>query len=149
MATKWDARNERARDLGYRNYYDYRAHGYGRDAPTQPAARGEDLARLRGHRGPSDLAAVANRVEVLTIMPGTRNAKGQWTSALVLVEMNDGTTRQYRIPASHLKNRDRMADLYSTLVSGGGGGVVVDVYSMFGEADDIDDLGAWEEDAGA
>ncbi len=71
-------------------------------------------------------------------MPATRNAKGQWVSALVIVELSNGKTKEYRIPASALKSKQRMDALYATLVSSGGGGVIIDVYSMFGESDDVD-----------
>lgn len=141
-SSKWEARNERARSLGYESYYDYRAHGYGRDAPSSPRASGEDLARLRGHRGASDLEAISHRIDVLTIMPASRDSLGRWVTATVLVELTDGTTREYTLRAKDL-TKYQMQTLYQALSSGmaggGGGGVVIDVYHMFGESDDVDD----------
>lgn len=148
MAGKWDARNERARELGYRNYYDYRAHGYGAKAPSEPAARGEDLARLRGHRGAADLERLSNRIEVMTVLPADRNAKGQWVTATVIVELDNGKTMQFTLRGKNL-TRGGLDDLYQTLIGiAGGGGVIIDIYNMFGEIDtyDVDDYYADADD---
>lgn len=50
----WERRNAKAQALGYRNYYDYRIHLYGKMPANQEAPRGEPRQRLRGHRGRVD-----------------------------------------------------------------------------------------------
>lgn len=74
-------RNENARTLGYRNYYDYRIHNHGRIPPSSPAPRGEARERLRGHRGPADL------LERLT--PGSHVTVHGWE--------RDAATGRYRV----------------------------------------------------
>jgi len=48
-------RDARARKLGYKSEYDYRAHGYGKRKPSEPRYRGKELRKYRGHTGAADL----------------------------------------------------------------------------------------------
>lgn len=45
----WRARNARARKLGYRSYYDYRIHDFGRIPAGKPPVPKGERADLRGH----------------------------------------------------------------------------------------------------
>lgn len=87
----------RARAAGYASYYDYRAHDYGRIPPSEPRARGDRLAALRGHRSAADLdrALRSGRVELVNTMR-TVDAKGR-IGVDVLVTRDDGSTVAYRI----------------------------------------------------
>lgn len=59
-ASAWQRRNEQARALGYRNYYDYRVHGYG-DQPPGPIRISEAVrAERRGHSEEAFRAFVRN-----------------------------------------------------------------------------------------
>ena len=94
----WAKRNAAARKAGYTSYYDYRAHGFGKRAPSEPRFTGEQLARLRGHRSQADLsrAVKAGKVELVIIDPGKRDPKtGRYRDARAVVTMDDGSERSY------------------------------------------------------
>ena len=63
-------RDERARALGYKGYYDYRAHDNGRLAPDAPRLSGQPLARARGHVGAEDLVRDIREGDVVTLIDG-------------------------------------------------------------------------------
>lgn len=81
--------NARAQAAGYRDYYDYRIHGYGRIPPGVQVGAAE-RRQYRGHAGLNELLAAINRVHrypdgtrgplILEIQPqGTeRGAGGRW-----------------------------------------------------------------------
>jgi len=110
----WERRNERARAAGYANYYDYRAHDYGRRAPDTPRARGETLARLRGHRSASDLERMlrSGRVELVNTVT-TVDANGR-VGVDVLVTLNDGRTVEYRVTDRQTKRVGDLIDAMGT-----------------------------------
>ena len=91
----WQRRNARAQALGFRNYYDYRAHNYGRRPPSEEPARGPELARLRGHRGPADLDRALSRgdVELMNVIQTSTDPP----EFEVLVTRADGSTATYRV----------------------------------------------------
>ena len=91
----WQRRNARAQALGFRNYYDYRAHNYGRRPASAPAARGPELARLRGHRGPRDLdrALARGDVELMNVIQTSSDPP----EFEVLVTRADGSTATYTV----------------------------------------------------
>lgn len=120
-ASRWENRNARARTLGYKNYYDYRAHGYGATPPKAPRATGERLAALRGHRSAAGLNRLSRsgRVELVKVNPGARDPKtGQWSTAEVTLTLDDGSERTFRLRGSQLE-RFRMRRLYLDLDRGG------------------------------
>lgn len=93
----YERRNARARALGYRNYYDYRIHGYGREppgAPVDPEARAE---RMGLRRGGGFLALLRNpdRVGAITELRTSREA-------IMIVTMRTGEMRVYRVPFRRL-----------------------------------------------
>ena len=115
----WERRNARARQAGYLNYYDYRAHGYGAKPPAAPRAKGPELARLRGHASLADLNKLISRgqVELVKVNPGERNPKtGTWKSGDLIVTLSDGSERTFRLRGAQLSRakmrllRDRFAD---------------------------------------
>lgn len=85
--TAWSRRNKLARSKGYKDYYDYRAHDYGRVPASQPKARGETLARLRGHRSATDFEKLvgSGRVWAISQFPTRRDAKGRILEAQFIV----------------------------------------------------------------
>jgi hypothetical protein len=89
----YERRDARARALGYRSYYDYRAHGNGARAPSEPRLSGESLARARGHRGASDLQGALRRgdVELINVVH-SGGAEYQ-----VLITRADGSTQSYTV----------------------------------------------------
>ena len=120
MATAtWERRNARARALGYENYYDYRAHGYGSEPPSAPRATGEELARLRGHRADADLArklesGQAADVSVLKTVRDPRT--GQITELEVMVTDHSGRMSRYRVRDTSDAGRQRIDE---ALLAGG------------------------------
>jgi hypothetical protein len=91
-------RDARARNLGYRSDYDYRAHGYGRVPPDQPRLAGGELRRARGHASLADLERelAAGNVEMLSIQ-AIRNAKGQIERVDFLATLANGETVEFSI----------------------------------------------------
>lgn len=115
----WQARNARARAAGYRSYYDYRTHEYGRRPPSEPPARGARLAELRGHRSAADLAAAirTGRVEMVLTNTSRRDARGRITEIEVQATMADGSRRTYTLKGNALKQR-QLSELQEALASG-------------------------------
>lgn len=127
----WQRRNEAARAKGYKNYYDYRAHGYGRDAPDAPRATGERLRRLRGHAAGSDLLAAARsgRIELAIVEPGSKGGDGRYRSARIVATMDDGSERTFWLRG---KQFDQGAALGQAIRDGGA--VLLDSYGLLGPA---------------
>lgn len=120
-SSRWQARNARARSLGYKNYYDYRAHGFGAQPPAAPRASGEQLARLRGHRSAADLDRLVARgqVELVKVDPGERDPRtGQWKRGDLIVTLSDGRELTFRLKGAQLTKR-RMRKLRRDLIAGG------------------------------
>lgn len=120
-SSSWERRNARARAAGYRNYYDYRAHGFGAKPPDAPRARGEELARLRGHRSAADLRTLvaSGRVELVKVDPQQRDPKtGQWKRGDLIVTLSDGTERTFRLSGRQL-TRSKMRALRGAFIDGG------------------------------
>lgn len=93
-------RDERARALGFRNYYDQRVRGGRLEAPRP---KGETLRRARGHAGPKDLESVlrSGRVAILSQEPiGERGADGRYKEVRVTAQMTDGSQRRFRLRTS-------------------------------------------------
>lgn len=103
--------NARAQSLGYRNYYDYRIHGYGIIPPAERIS-GEQLARARGHRSASDLkrdVGPGDVVSVWTYGPRDKEGRYQWVDILLLDA--SGRERIYRLRGSKItaRNLDKIA----------------------------------------
>ncbi len=131
-SSAWEARNARARSLGYRNYYDYRVHGYGADAPDAPAATGERLSRLRGHRSGSDLLSLAKRGEIaLALVIPTRKdpESGKISEAAVRVTLDDGSEKEFRL-TGQLSDEDWLDEFSDALDDSDTD--VVDTYMLIG-----------------
>lgn len=104
----WQARNAKAQSLGYRNYYDYRVHQYGKRPASEPAPTGRLLARLRGHgRAPGGrvgegaregrrLVREAQAGDYLAVFPH-RDAAGELTGVYVTRIPMEGEPAEYLI----------------------------------------------------
>ena len=99
MARPWEERNAAARAKGYKNYYDYRAHNYGRIPPEKPKLSGERLARAAGRAGPAALrkALTSGEAELVIVTPTQRNRAGQFTQVSIDVTNANGDSRTYWI----------------------------------------------------
>lgn len=98
ISPAWNARNARAQAAGYRNYYDYRAHDYGRIPPAGEPLRGEPLSRARGHRSAADLArAVQEGAVVMVGGHSERGKDGRYTWVDLVLVRPDGSERVYRL----------------------------------------------------
>lgn len=108
----WERRNARARALGFESYYDYRAHNYGKRAPSEPRSTGDELARLRGHRADADLRTRLSRgdVELVSSAQTTRDPKtGRFTRVTVDVVDARGKTTRYTLKRLGKADREALA----------------------------------------
>lgn len=145
-SSSWERRNDRARALGYRNYYDYRAHDFGR---SRAKLSGEALRAARGHVGAADLEALlrSGRVAVLSQEPvGDRDASGRYRQVNVAAQLTDGSQRRFRLRGAALQP-DHMAGLRGA-VSDAGTDIYtnpsLDVLFLF-DRDDLEEPFDWNE----
>lgn len=113
----WEKRNQRARSLGYRNYYHYRTSEYGKLPPSAPAPSGSKLRRLRGHLGRADFLAdlgegdliiMPNGISSVEFDPDGRDGEGAYREIVKLVI--DGETGADRTYILRNLTRDELAD---------------------------------------
>lgn len=144
----WQRRNAAARAKGYQNYYDYRAHGYGREAPEAPRATGERLRRLRGHAAGADLLALvrSGRVELAIVEPGAKGGDGKYTSARIVLTLDDMDERVYWLRGKAL-DPERAGPLGAAIRDGGA--VLLDSYGLLGPATAAEGPTAHADDAEA
>lgn len=115
----YEARNVRARALGYQSYYDYRAHGNGRIPPTQPALSGAALRAARGHTGPADLVREARPGDLVTAVPDpTSRGKDGTYSRVIVTLVGERGERQYVIRRQQMKG-GRLDKLVGALTGAG------------------------------
>lgn len=89
-------RQERARQLGHKGYYQRRVAG---------AERGtEAFQRARGHRGRADLVRSLRPGDLVGIEPSTsaRDKQGRWTRVVINVIGEDGAEREYTLTKAQL-----------------------------------------------
>ncbi len=121
-SASWDARNARARALGYSSYYDYRAHDNGRLAPSAPRLRGQALARSRGHRSLADLRQLIRSGRAVEVLPVglERDSKGRYKVIDVLVLVEGGAERHF-VLRGRQAGEGQLARLRALLESSGVG----------------------------
>lgn len=119
-SASWERRNARARALGYENYYDYRAHDYGSRPAGDPRAKGETLARLRGHRGSRDLEHDLRAGKVIALNPlrPTRDDDGKVVSQPIEVVYADGSSRVFTLKGASL-DPEKIRDLEDAAAGAG------------------------------
>lgn len=101
MAT-WEERNAKARQAGFRNYYDYRIHGYGKIPPDEKIT-GERLARARGHRSRADFNRELESGDVVSVWGlGPRDQSGQYRWVDLMVQKDNGDERIFRFRANQI-----------------------------------------------
>lgn len=107
LSPAYERRNQRARALGYRSYYDYRAHDNGRLPPDAAPVKGERLGRLRGHRSATDLVrSVKTGSLVMVVNHSERDAStGQYTWVEVVTVDPSGRERSFRLRGPQLRRR--------------------------------------------
>lgn len=105
--------NARARELGYKSYYDWRAHDSGRIPPSEPRASGERLARARGHRSAADLRAALKRDALVLTTELTRGKGGRYSAVEITVVDAAGVERVFTLRgrAASQASLRRLADL--------------------------------------
>jgi len=115
--------NARARELGYRSYYDYRLHGSGRIPPgtPPPPAGSAERAAARGHRGAEDLVRSLRPGDVIILPDGlpsiTRNGRtGNYERIRVLVVKENGTEQRFTIRRA---SYERIAGLLERMAAKG------------------------------
>ena len=136
----YERRNARARALGYKSYYDYRAHGNGARAPEAPRLSGEKLRQARGHASAADLERANLDGALVTTIGEGRRADGSYQRLRVTVVDIDGRQREYVLRGKQAEARQ----LRQTIRAVAGGGAVfspspsLDLQQMV--ADDVDDF---------
>ncbi len=119
VSPAWARRNELARLRGYRSYYDYRAHNYGRLPADAPRVTGEQLSRLRGHRGRGELLRAARDGDVISVTGSSeRDKRGRFTWIEVTRIDAAGRARTYRLTGADMKET-RILALLDELESAG------------------------------
>ncbi len=94
-------RNERARALGYRNYYDQRLHAGAPPGAALPPKGSAERSRLRGHRGGADLVRSLKPGDVIVVPDGipdvAKDSKGRYAKIDLLVLRDSGRTDRYTV----------------------------------------------------
>lgn len=111
--------NARARKLGYKSYYDWRAHGSGLVPPDRPRLSGEPLARARGHRSAADLAKTVRAGSVVLVLDYKRGKDGRFVWVDVQEVGADGSERVFRLKGAQLRT-SRMRTLIAQVQARGG-----------------------------
>ena len=103
--TAYERRNQRARELGYRNYYDYRLHKNGRIPPGPLTLSPAERARRRGHRGRNDFLRSLGEGDLILLPYGissvefdesARDGEGAYAEIVKLViDAQTGDEREY------------------------------------------------------
>lgn len=139
-SSAWEGRNARAQAAGFRNYYDYRAHDYGR---SEGKLAGDALRQARGHASAADLESTlaSGRVVVLSQEPvGDRLPDGRYREVRVTAQMVDGSQRRFRLRGKQLTEpelrplraaiQDSGTDVYNN--------PSLDVLAIFDPLDELD-----------
>lgn len=115
----YERRNQRARQLGYRNYYDYRIHGHGTRPPGEPVTPSA-RKRLAGHAGranflrslqPGDLISLVQPISQIEI-----DARGRYKRIDKLVI--DGESRQHFYTLRNLTRAQLVATIRAEIDAG-------------------------------
>jgi hypothetical protein len=136
----YQRRNARARALGYRSYYDYRAHGNGARPPSAPKLSGEKLRQARGHASAADLRRASLDGALVTTIGEGRKADGSYERLRVIVVDLDGRQREYVLRGKQARQRQ----LRQTVAAIDAAGAVfspspsLDLQTMIDEPDDFD-----------
>lgn len=83
--TPYQARNERAKALGYKSYYDYRIHGNGKLPPGPIKLEPEERARRRGHRGRVDFLGSLDEGDLIVMPEGLRSVERDTRGRYILI----------------------------------------------------------------
>lgn len=98
--TPWQKRNAAAQAKGYRNYYDYRIHQYGKRPASEEPPTGEERRRLEGKRGRASLRAALrkpDRIALIVEVPEATPRTGQWDQMRFIVTFTDADIREYLV----------------------------------------------------
>jgi hypothetical protein len=130
LASEQDRRNERARELGFRNDYDRRIRG---SDVSRERPRGEELAQARGHRGAADFERVVQRGDIIFVetIPTEVNSLGQWSVVTVRVTFSDGREQTYRLRGDKDLNKDARMGWIEMLTDYNDEVDISDIYGVF------------------
>ena len=100
-SSAWEKRNAKARAAGYRNYYDYRVHNYGK-RPARETVGQAEREKYQGKRGPAQLRRALktpDRIALIIELPASyRGSTGEVEVMRYNVTFTDGDIREYLIP---------------------------------------------------
>lgn len=114
----WQRRNAAARNLGYKSYYDYRVHDYGRRPPSA-AVLASTRPALRGHRSAADLGRSIDQGALVTYNGSERDpTTGRFLWVELAVVDAHGNERVYRLSGKQLE-RKNLQKLVNAMVDAG------------------------------
>lgn len=103
-ARRYELRDASARSKGYKSYYDYRKHGYGKQRPGTAKPGTEELAQIRGHRSIADLEKSLGNGDRIAINEfGPRGKDGRYTWVEVILIDSKGRDRRFVLRGQALK----------------------------------------------
>lgn len=108
----WEKRNAAAKAKGYRNYYDYRVHDYGKRPPDEVVQRAK-RAKQSGSRGPAAFkrALKSGNIGLLVEAPRKRGPGGEWQQIAFVAVTTKGEIRDYYIDIDDRYDLDYWHDL--------------------------------------
>lgn len=110
----WEKRNEAARRKGYKNYYDYRVHNYGK---SKQKATGARLRMLRGHASTADLKQTLKNARSVVVVGKHSDKSGRWDQFDFLVTDASGDTDMFALRGSQA-TRGKLKSLVEFMESG-------------------------------
>lgn len=100
--SRWERRNAKARELGYRNYYDYRKHGYGAQPPEEKPTRRAPYGKAAFKR----LLRKPDQLALITEVPKAHRPDGSWTKMRFITMRTDGRIDEYVVPLDDVEDLD-------------------------------------------
>lgn len=111
--TAWQRRNREAQAKGYRNYYDYRIHDYGKRPPAEPVQKGKRARKSGAHTAAAFKRALKtpDRLSLIVEAPRKRGPGGEWQQIAFVAITSKGEIREYYIDVDDQDDLDYWHDL--------------------------------------
>lgn len=112
--TAWERRNREAREKGYRNYYDYRVHDYGKRPPGEPVPPA-DRATRAGGRGEAAFRSTLKRpgrIALIGEIYTQPRGDGTYANLKYIVTYTNGSIRTFDVPWDDAEDLDYWHDYF-------------------------------------
>lgn len=109
----WEKRNRAAKAKGYRNYYDYRIHDYGKRPPDEPVQKGQRAEKAGSHSKAAfkRLLKKPERISLIVEAPRKRGPDGEWQQIAFLAITTKGEIREFYVDVDDVDELDYWHDL--------------------------------------